>query len=324
MHLDPNSTLIGWDVGGTKSTALIGTPDGRVLARDSWPSHTERGPQAMIAEFLERVAPLMRQFPAAAALGVSIGGPLNPGQGIIFSSPHLPGWDNLPLRDILVRELKINVIIEHDAAACLLAEHLWGAAAGLTHAAYITAGTGCGAGILIDGRVLRGPTGQSPEIGHIRMAEEGPLLFGKRGCVESFCSGTGIGLLARELFPEHFPQPVTTRELADLANSGDQPAREVLLTSAKWMGRVCAMLTDLFSMEVIIIGSLARYLPEWWLEKIREEFTREVLPQNGSHTRIIPSGLGDRLQDLSTIAPCVFPEHSKLKTLSAKLRASNP
>ena len=90
------------------------------------------------------------------------------------------------------------------------------------------------------------------------------------------------------------------------------------------MGRVCAMLTDLFSMEAIIIGSLARYLPEWWMEKIREEFTGEVLAQNGAHTKIIPSGLGDRLQDLSTIAPCVFPEHLKLKALSAKLRASNP
>ena len=295
----------GWDVGGTKSSAVVGNAKGEVLARSSWPSRTEQGPKAMLGEFLTQLAPLKKQFGAFASAGVSIGGPLDSRRGIILSPPHLPGWDNLPLRDILSSELQIPVIVEHDAAACLLAEHYWGNAVGKTHAAYITAGTGCGAGILVDGRILRGPSGQSPEIGHIRVAEDGPLLFGKAGCVESFCSGTGIALLAPQLFPDRFSQPVPVRELAALAGSGDVPAREVLLSAARWMGRTCAMLTDIFSLDVIIVGSLARYLPGWWLDAVRAEFSREVLPHNGAHTQIVAPALGDRLQDLSAIAPCV-------------------
>jgi len=300
--------ILGWDIGGTKSSAVVCTAAGQVQAKATWPSQTERGPKAMLQDFLDAVTPLRQRFGAFAAVGVSIGGPLDPQHGIILSPPHLPRWDRLPLGDILAAEFKLPVTIEHDAAACLLAEHLWGGAQGATHAAYLTAGTGFGAGILLGGKVVRGPSGQTVEIGHIRLADHGPVLYGKAGSVEAFCSGTGIALLASELFPEQFPQPVPVRELAEKAQAGDAAAREVLLTAGRSTGRVCAMLGDLFSPEVIIVGSLARYLPDWWLQEVREEFAREVLPQNGAHTQIIASVLGDKLQDLSCIAPCVFKE----------------
>lgn len=260
----------------------------------------------MLRDFLKAAASLQKQHGSFSSAGVSVGGPLDPVNGMILSPPHLPGWDRLPLRDRLSKEMSLPVTIEHDAAACLLAEHLWGGARGAAYAAYLTSGTGFGAGIMIDGRVLRGPRGQTVEIGHVRLSDRGPVLFGKAGCAESFCSGTGIALLAHELYPEQFPEPVPVRELAGKCAQGDEFARDVLLTAARATGRVCAMLGDLFSPEIIIIGSLARYLPEWWLQEIRAEFGREVLPHNGAHCQIISTVLGDRLQDLSCIAPCVF------------------
>lgn len=295
--------FLGWDIGGSKSVAVVGTCDGKILGRNAWPSRAERGPEAMLADFLTSVHVLKYEFGDFSALGVSVGGPLDPHSGIILSPPHLPGWDSYPVRDVLAEKLQLPVTVEHDAAACLLAEYLWGGARGTTHSAYITAGTGCGAGILIDGKVLRGPKGQSVEIGHVRIAESGPLAFGKRGCVESFCSGTGVALLANEMFPRKFAD---NRALVAAANENIAEAREVLAISAKWMGRVCALLGDIFALEVIIVGSLARYFPDWWLEKVHDEFIAEVLPVNGAHTKIIPSVLGDNLQDLSAIAPCVF------------------
>ena len=306
---NPERLILGWDVGGTKSSAVVGTPCGEVRDKILWPSVTERGPEAMLRDFLDAARALRERWGDFAAVGVSIGGPLDPKKGLILSPPHLPGWDRIPLRDRLAAELQLPVVIEHDAAACLLAEHLWGGAQGATHAAYLTAGTGFGAGILIDGRVLRGPTGQTVEIGHIRLADRGPVLYGKAGCVESFCSGTGIALLANELFPEQFPGPTPVAELATRAQAGDPQSREVLEMAGRLTGRVCAMLGDLFSPEVIIIGSLARYLPGWWLEEVRGEFAREVLPHNGSNSRIIASVLGDKLQDLSCIAAYVFAEN---------------
>ena len=297
--------FLGWDVGGTTCGAIVGTGSGEIVHRRQWPAEAAAGPDAMLKDFFDNARALLAETPGIEEVGVSIGGPMNPLTGTILSPPHLPGWDNIPLAEILKRELDLDPVVEHDAVACLQAEWLWGAARGTTHAIYITCGTGCGAGILLDGRIVRGPTGQTPEIGHARMADDGPEMFGKRGSVESFCAGEGIGKLAPFLFPERFKTPTDARTLHDLAEGGDKQARAVLEESARRTGQLCSLLAEIFSPEAVVLGSLARYFDDWWLQIVREEFTRETLPMNGGHTRIVPAELGDRLQDLSSIAPCV-------------------
>lgn len=297
--------ILGWDVGGTTSGAAVGTPDGGLIATESWPSGVERGPDAMIDDFAARARPLIEGH-APAALGVSIGGPLNPLTGVVHSPPNLPGWDEVPLADRLAERLGLRVVVEHDAAACLEAEMLWGAARGASHAVYLTCGTGFGAGILVDGRVLRGPRGETPELGHIRLAPEGPVCFDKPGSAESFCSGTGIARLAPFLFPDRFDGPVETARLSALAGEGDPAARAVLGESARRTGQACALLADLFAPQVIVLGSLARYFGEGWQERVRAAFRDEALAANSRQTAILAAALGDRLQPLSTIAPVVF------------------
>ena len=295
--------ILGWDVGGTTSAAVVATSRGEVLDRQGWPSGAHRGWEAMLADFLPHARAMLQANGNIRDVGVSIGGPMNPLTGVILSPPHLPGWDNVPLADILRRELALEVTVEHDAAACLLAEWLWGAARGASHAVYLTCGTGCGAGVLIDGRILRGPAGQSPEVGHVRLADDGPEMFGKNGCVESFCSGEGIAKLAGHMFPERFVAPTDTKTLHDLTEAGDQRARAVLCESARRMGQTCAMLADIFSPEIIVLGSLATYLGPWWLDEIRGAFAGEALATNASDTRIVSAGLAERLGDLSAVAP---------------------
>ena len=296
---------LGWDVGGTQSAAVVGTSGGEILARAEWASNAQAGSEAMIDEFLSNARALRTQHPSVAGVGVSIGGPLDTATGTILSPPHLPGWDRVPLREIRTEALELPVTIEHDAAACLLAEWLWGAATGTTHAIYLTCGTGCGAGVLVGGRILRGPHGESPEAGHIRIAPDGPVMFGKPGSAEVFGSGEGVGKLAHYLYPDKFPAPADTRELVSLAASGDAAARAVLAESARGTGVFCAVLADLFSPEVILLGSLARYFGPEWVAAIESSFRAEALEINARHTRIAPAALGDRLQDLSAIAPCV-------------------
>ena len=336
--------ILGWDVGGTKSAAVIGTPDGSILARAGWASRASRGPEVMLKEFLSRARKLLKRHRGVLAVGVSIGGPLDTRRGVILSPPHLPGWDRVPLRETLERELGLEAVVEHDAAACLEAECLWGGARGATHAAYLTCGTGFGAGILIDGRILRGPDGQTPEVGHIRLAADGPEMFGKRGCSESFCSGEGIGKLAAFMFPKDFPTETDTKRLHDLhakeRGAGILPAggrakkedrgrdgpgtrgqdahatyaaTAVLSESARRTGQLCAVLADIYSPQVILLGSLARYFGAWWVEGVREGFLAEALPNNSGHTQILPAKLGKGLQDLSAIAPCVFGRTTTLK-----------
>ncbi len=303
---DRKELILGWDVGGTKSGVVLGTANGDLIEDRRWPSRVERGPDAMIGDFVERAAPLLAAYAGVGSCGVSIGGPLNPLAGVVHSPPHLPGWDDVPLADVLRERLGLRIVVEHDAAACLEAEWLWGAARGTTHAVYLTCGTGFGAGILIGGRILRGPNGETPELGHVRLAPDGPEMFGKRGCAESFCAGEGIGKLAPFLFPAFFAEPVEPRRLVELAASGSEPARAVLAESGRRTGQACALLADLVSPQVIVLGSLARYLPDFWMSDVRAEFRKEALERNSRETRIVPAGLGDRLQPLSAIAPVVF------------------
>jgi len=303
---DEERPILGWDVGGTKSAAVVASPGGEVLDRREWPSRVERGWQAMLEEFLERLGELGRLAEQAAGLGVSIGGPLNPLTGVILGPPHLPGWHDVPLAEILQRRLGLPVVVEHDAVTCLLAECLWGAARGAASAIYLTCGTGCGAGILTRGQIVRGPAGQSPEVGHVRLAPDGPPIFGKAGCVESFCGGEGISKLAPFLYPGRFTQPVEPRRLAELAAAGEDEARAVLMESARRTGQLCALLADIFSPQVIVLGSLARYLPPWWRDEIIRSFHEEALPANSAETRIVPAELAERLQDLSAAAGWIW------------------
>ncbi|MFB3890713.1 MAG: ROK family protein [Phycisphaerae bacterium] len=297
--------ILGWDVGGTKSAAVVGTSAGAIVDRVEYPSNSAaKGSRGMIDEFVGHAKAMLKRHEGIAAVGVSIGGPLNAAKGLVIAPPHLPGWNNVPLADILREELGLAVVIEHDAAACLLAEWLWGAARGMTHAAYLTCGTGIGAGLMIDGRIVRGPDGQSPEVGHIRLAEDGPDMFGKPGCVESFCGGEGMSKLAHWMFPSRFALPTDARVLDKLSREGDVDARAVLAEAARRTGQLCAILADTFAPQVIVLGSLARYFEQWWIEAIREEFAREALPENARHARIVPAALGKDLQDLSAIAPC--------------------
>ncbi|MGB2823693.1 MAG: hypothetical protein WBF17_22115, partial [Phycisphaerae bacterium] len=103
-----------------------------------------------------------------------------------------------------------------------------------------------------------------------------------------------------------FDGPVATQRLAELSAAGDADARAVLAASARRTGQLCSLLADIFSPQVIALGSLARYFQPWWLEEIIGEFGREALPANSAHTRIVPAELGEKLQDLSAIAAWIY------------------
>ena len=300
-----SNLILGLDVGGTKSAVVVGSADGAILAREEFPSDARRGPDAMIEQLFTHAKTLRAKFPAVASVGVSIGGPMDGLRGVIQSPPHLPGWDNIPLADKLSESLGLPVVVEHDAIACLLAEWLWGEARGATHCAYFTCGTGFGAGLMIDRRIVRGPGGRSPEFGHVRLAADGPIMFGKAGCSESFCGGNGISLLGQFLFPARFAGPVAPAELVRLRDAGDEQAAAVLMESARRCGQGAAILADLFSPQVIVLGSLARRFGPAWVDAVRDSFTAEALPINAADTRIAPYAL-DNMQDLSPVAAAVY------------------
>jgi glucokinase len=294
--------LLGLDIGGSKCAAVIGTPDGVIIDRIEWPSLAARGPAPMLDDLRRHANQLIERHRDIVAVGASIGGPLDAVRGVVHSPPNLPGWDAVPLKQWLIDHLKRPAVVEHDAAACALAEYRWGAGVGATRLIYLTCGTGFGAGIIIDGQIYRGALGRSVELGHARYRDDGPTAFGKTGSFEAYCAGDALGRLASWRFPQRWPTPPPSRQIAELFLQGDLGATEVVMINATAVGDACATLGDLLRPDVILLGSLARYLGGRWVNAVRKRFVIETLPDTSSACRIAPAGLGERLQDCSALA----------------------
>ena len=296
--------LLGIDIGGTKCAAVVGDEAGRALDRAEWPSRAARGPAAMLNDAVGQAEDVMRASGVEiVAAGVAVGGPMDGRSGTVLGPPNLPGWDRVPLREHLETALSLPVRVEHDAAACALAEALWGAARGAEVAAYLTCGTGFGLGLVIDGKPFYGGGGHSPEIGHVRLKDDGPVAFGKQGSVEAFCAGASLPKLAAWRFPERWGEtPPDGPALARLSEAGDADARAIIDGWADAVGRVAAGVGDTFFPDVILLGSLACRLGPGVLDRLRSAFAAEALPATAARCRLELPALGDRLQDCSALA----------------------
>src|SRR5690606_15592063 len=133
-----------------------------------------------------------------AAIGISCGGPLDSRRGVILSPPNLPGWDRIPVVEVFQQAFKVPVALQNDANAGALAEWLWGAGRGSHNMIFLTFGTGMGAGLILNGQLYSGTNDLAGEVGHIRLAPDGPVGYGKAGSFEGFCSGGGIKQLATD------------------------------------------------------------------------------------------------------------------------------
>jgi glucokinase len=235
----------------------------------------------------------------ARAIGVAVGGPLDAARGIVTAAPHLPHLAGFPLRDRLLADLGRPVRVHHDAAACALAEYRWGRHAGVAGLAYLTCGTGFGAGLVLDGRVRYGRTGFAPEIGHVRFRPDGPDIFGKPGCYEGYGSANAIALLAAARAPARFAH-ATPAQVVAAASAGDADARSALLDNEAAVGSACALLADLLVLDAILLGSLAQYRGARWIDAVRAVFAREALSDNVARCAI--DAAAPNVQDRSALA----------------------
>jgi glucokinase len=227
-------------------------------------------------------------------------------RGVILSPPNLPGWDEIPLKALLTDRFDLPVHIEHDGNTGALAEWYFGAARGYRNVIFLTMGTGFGGGFILDGRLYRGTTSLAGEVGHIRMAESGPIAYGKMGSWEAFCSGTGVGRLAAYQYPARWSEDeVDAKEIARLAEVGDEDALNVLREVGLYLGKGLSVLLDILNPEVIVIGSLAVRLGERVLGPAREVMAREALPGAFAACKLVPAALGERLGEVASLCAAI-------------------
>lgn len=311
--------LLGIDVGGTKTAVLFSRSGFNDRKRREFPTETRLGPQYAIDTIISTahgmMAEMMIEGSRIAGIGISCGGPLDSKRGIIQSPPNLPGWDNIPIVDLMQQEFGAPARLQNDANACALAEWRYGSGRGSRNFIFLTFGTGMGAGIIAEGRLIEGANGNAGEAGHMRLAPNGPLGYGKPGSFEGFCSGGGIAqiageeasaLLAKGLTSSFCPNiesipSITAKDVAIAADAGDRTARRVLKRSGVKLGHGLAILIDLLNPEVIAIGSIFRrcYHHLWpYAERILAE---EALPQSLSVCKVCPAELGEEIGDYACL-----------------------
>lgn len=316
---------LGVDIGGTSSAVVVGTRDGDVLDRVGFSTQTDRGPDYALDLISRHVADLaLAHGNNLAAAGISCGGPLDPDSGLVRSPPNLPGWDEVAISRIVTRALdaggvrEIPVSLRNDADAGALAERRFGAGAGSTSMAFLTFGTGIGAGLILDGRLYKGSTGIAGEIGHVRVAKDGPSNYGKAGSFEGYCSGSGIERLATIIAATRVASGDTVEwykpdergeaevtpsvaELAGFARRGDAAATEVFSLSGQFLGRGCAMLIDLLNLDTIVIGSVYVRCRDLLEEPMQREVEAEALPSAAARCRIAGAELGESIGDVASL-----------------------
>jgi D-sedoheptulose 7-phosphate isomerase len=209
---------------------------------------------------------------------------------VLLAPPHLPGWNDVPLPERLRERLGLPVHWMHDARAGAWAEWQFGVGreSGVCRMAFLTFATGFGMGVVLDGRLLDIPG----EVGHWRVAEDGPGMFGKRGSLEGLASGAGIAAQGG--------RPV--EELAEAARAGDAKALALFDAVAVQVGRQCARLIDLFGLDAVALGTIAVKCEDLLIDRICEVARQEALPHLAKNCRIAPSALGEELGDLACLS----------------------
>lgn len=313
---------LGLDIGGTKCAVVVGNSSFVIKKKVFFETRVERGFEAILAEFQEHIDSLLADFPGCnlKRIGISCGGPLDSVKGMIYSPPNLPGWDNVPIVEIFSKKYGVEAAVQNDANACALAEWMMGAGKGTRNMIFLTFGTGMGAGLILNGQLYAGTNDLGGEVGHIRLAPNGPIGFGKAGSFEGFCSGGGIAQLARSIVAEKLKnnQPVgfcsslekigeiDARMVFQAAQAGDQVASEIVNLSAEYLGMGLSLLIDILNPECIVIGSIYARNEGLFKPLIEKVMQRETIPSALEVCQIKPAGLGDSIGDYAALCVAIY------------------
>ncbi|HEY5139758.1 MAG TPA: ROK family protein [Methylococcales bacterium] len=304
------TSIVGIDIGGTKCSVVKATRDGAIQTRRVFVTGDFVSTIEKLRTCVEEIDP-----GTTPVFGISCGGPLDSERGLIQSPPNLPGWDNVPIVEFFTRHFGGKAFLMNDANAGAIAEWKFGAAKGYKNIVFLTYGTGMGAGLILNGLLYEGTSGMAGEVGHIRLASDGPVGYGKAGSFEGFCSGGGIAQLGREKvrrcdgkvsFNKAGIDTITAKDVAEAAKAGDTMAKEIIEESARYAGNALATIIDILNPQIIVLGSFFVRCQELLEPIITEVVRREALDRSVNCCKIVPSGLGEQIGDYAAISIALY------------------
>ena len=294
-------TFVGADLGGTKLAVAAFTDDGELISREAIPLAGRRGAAVggLIAESLQG---LIEEHQSKAA-GVCVPGLYRADRGTVWA-PNIGGWDDYPLLDELRASLGPNahVTIDSDRAAYILGETWRGAARGARDAVFLAIGTGIGAGILSDGKVVRGHGDVAGAIGWLALDRPFMPRYVEHGCLEDQASGPGLVRVVRDLIRadasydgalrSNDPKDLEAGDIFAAHERGDKIATKVIDNAIQLWGMAVANLVSLFNPEIIVFGGGVFGPGAKFIDRIHTEARRWAQPIAIEQVRLVVSSLG--------------------------------
>ena len=311
--------VLAIDLGGTKVITALISSKGEMLARETLPTLASEGLESVVNRIFSAIDHLLSLKNVTSfqetAISIAAAGVIDMKEGIITSSPNLPGWHDVPLRSMVKERYNVNTFLINDAKAAALGEHQFGTGKGAENLIYITVSTGIGGGIMINGKLYFGASGGAGEIGHMTIDVNGPKCnCGNVGCLEVLASGTAIAKEAIKRIREGEQSAlrkmvagkidnITAEQVSLAAQGGDYLASEVVAKAAVYLATGIVNLVNLFNPEIIIVGGGVSKIGDLLLSPVKQAVRARVFPLMAKAVRILPAGLGD---DAGVFGAAVF------------------
>jgi len=321
----PGLPVLAIDIGGTKILTALISNKGQIMAKEFQLTLADEGPEAVINRIFSAIDRLLtiRSIDPSQLHSISIAaaGAIDFDKGLVTSSPHLPGWHDVPLRDIVRSRYSVNTLLMNDASAAALGEHRLGAGREVNNLILLTVGTGIGGGIVIDGKLYSGPCGSAGEIGHMTIDVNGPRCScGNIGCFEVLASGTAMAREAIRRISQGERSSITeivvgkiediTAETVSLsAQNGDSLALEVISQAATYLGVGMVNLVNIFNPEMIIVGGGVANMGDLLLNPARQVIQERAFRLPAQAVRVVPAQLGE---DAGVLGAAIFARQQKL------------
>ena len=298
--------VVGMDIGGTNTVFGIVDQRGNVLATDSIKTQAYAKIEDYVDAVCEKLIPLIESMGGVEKIkGMGVGAPNgNYYNGTIEFAPNLPWKGVIPLAALFEEKVGVPTALTNDANAAAIGEMTYGAARGMKDFIMITLGTGVGSGIVINGHLVYGHDGFAGELGHVVVRRENGRLCGcgRKGCLETYCSATGVARTAREFLVAR-PEPSLLREIPaeeivskdvyDAAVKGDKLAQDIFEFTGRILGEALADFIAFSSPEAIVLfGGLAKS-GDYIMKPIKKALDENILKIFEGKTKLLVSELKD-------------------------------
>lgn len=301
---------IGIDVGGTNVKIALVDDNGKIIYSNSVPTYAKMGYEYTVNNIKQAIKDLMKETNTTPSdiegIGFDFPGQVDCKTGVVKLAPNIPGWVNVPIAQMIEDEFHIPTRIDNDVRCAALGELKFGAGRGCENFICITVGTGIGSGIVINGKVVRGATNASGELGHIKLQMNGGPICGcgDTGCLEAFASGPAIVAMAQEYIKggksTKFREmaaveggEITPYMVAKAAEEGDPVAKRIFEIVGEYIGIGLTSVINLLNPERVIIGGGVAESGELLLGPIRKTIKERAMVVAGNAVEIVPAQLGN-------------------------------